>query len=287
MSTSLYWDGVSGATSHGASTTTTTTKPIIEGVTYDSLVYDTEEGARSKTIGKQLFELTSEEISAVQLYAEKNASPLGTLDTLVQVHNRDSEAHHDIRVQLSNLHEFAHKVASVWSTEGAFSGTTVLPWKYCVFDITDCTLSTDETVWIAPANESYDVIVRLGTAKAVSGTYKIEFLKNGTEVLYSVQGTASSNVITASKAGVLLNAGDKLSVRFTAPSEVLLVSTRTSLIIDNHGKVLAKRSADYRQSAIGGVVSYQGTQMLIQTDDAGKPAVVADKYLDTETVLRG
>lgn len=287
MSTSLYWDGVSGAISHGASTTTTTTKPIIEGVTYDSLVYDTEEGTRSKTIGKQLFELTSEEISAVQLYAEKNASPLGTLDTLVQVHNRDSEAHHDIRVQLSNLHEFAHKVASVWSTEGAFSGTTVLPWKYCVFDITDFTLSTDETVWIAPANESYDVTIRLGTAKAVSGTYKIEFLKNGTEVLYSTQGTASSNVITASKVGVLLNAGDKLSVRFTAPSEVLLVSTRTSLIVDNHGKVLAKRSADYRQSAIGGIVSYQGTQMLIQTDDAGKPAVVADKYLDTETVLRG
>ena len=38
--------------------------------------------------------------------------------------NNDATAHPDIRVLLSNLHEFAHKVASVWSTEVLFEEFT-------------------------------------------------------------------------------------------------------------------------------------------------------------------
>lgn len=126
MSTQLYWDGNSGALEHSNKSAVFDTKPDIAGVQFDTLTYDTEEGTRTKTIGKQLFELTPEEISAVQNYAEKNVSPLGTLDTLVTQHNTDPESHQDIREQLSTLQrafqELSAKASTFLDTETVLRG---------------------------------------------------------------------------------------------------------------------------------------------------------------------
>lgn len=118
MNIQVYWDGNVGACEYEARKGFYTTKPVIPTVTFDTLVYSEDDNVATKLMGNTPSQLTSQEIVAVKQFANANSSEVPSSDTVtVDKHNNDPEAHHDIRVSLSTLNEYAHQVASVWSTE--------------------------------------------------------------------------------------------------------------------------------------------------------------------------
>lgn len=278
MNIQLYWDGNSGAIEYNNLRLNIMSKPNIKDVSFDVMNYSEDDSISTKTLNNVTHELTPEEINSVKDYAKNNAKPVSTLDSLVEQHNVAPDAHHDIRVELSEVSEAIHQVATVWTTEKVVTGTTVIPWDFSVFDIRDCSLSTDNKVWVSPANEAYDVTVVVGLAKtptSPSTPFQVRLLKNGTETLYNASQSLSGAYQTFSKQNVVLAQGDKLSVELKVPEESMLVPFRTFLVIDNHGKNLAMKTAKGFGNTLGKVLSYEGVQ-VIAVKDNGKPSLVAD-----------
>lgn len=278
MNIQVYWDGNSGAVEYNSDRLNLTSKPNISAVDFDILAYSEDDNMRNKVYSGKTAELSPEEVTSIQAYAKTNAKPSSTLDSLVEQHNVAPNAHHDIRVQLSNLHEAIHEVATVWTTEETVSGTKIIPWDFSVFDIRDCTKSTDNTVWVSPANEAYDVTLVVGLAKTptnASAPFRVRFIKNGTETLYSASESLVGAYQTFSKTNVILGEGDTLSVEINAPEESLLVPFRTFLVVDNHGKNLAMKTAKGYGNTLGKILSYEGVQVIAVMDN-GKPSIVAD-----------
>lgn len=175
MNIQVYWDGNVGACEYEARKGFYTTKPVIPTVTFDTLVYSEDDNVATKLMGNTPSQLTSQEIVAVKQFANANSSEVPSADTVtVDKHNNDPEAHHDIRVSLSTLNKYAHQVASVWSTEVDLvdlnKASFDLPWEYIVQDINNCSDSANSFNWVSPANEAYDVTVRVGFSGLPEGT---------------------------------------------------------------------------------------------------------------------
>jgi hypothetical protein len=223
-------------------------------------------------------------------YSDKNAKEvyMQSLTDKVSIdkHNTDPEAHHDIRVALSTLNEYAHKVASVWSTEVDLvdmnKASFALPWDYVMQDITNCTDSATSANWVAPANEAYDVTVKVGFSGLPTGlSATLTLKKNGAETVATETFTNVTNVITLNKDQVILSERDKLSCTITfnkIPSSGIITPARSYLRVDNHGSVLAKRASDFIFNTLANMIFYEGIEARFQIDEAKKPAVVIDTW---------
>lgn len=283
----FFWDGTSGACISGNKKGFFTSKPNLVGVSYDTLVYDSEDSIALRTFRGTTTELTPAEIAVVVEYCESHSDIL--LEDSIKIHNEDPTAHHDIRVQLSNLHEFSHKVATVWATELQFDLTTkdnaqALPWKYIAQDITDCTVSEDNTLWKCPVSESYDIGVYLNIFGQIqSGTkFKIGVVKKGTNgggdtlisptheyTLTYDATTNSSPIMEYILNGVVLTEGDKIYVSvLTDTDKGALVSARNYLTVDNHGSTLAVRKYRYLMNTVGSMINLDNTQVITYKNPA-------------------
>lgn len=204
----------------------------------------------------------------------------------IDKHNTDPQAHHDIRVALSTLNEHAHKVASVWSTEVDLvdmnKASFDLPWDYVMQDITNCTDSATSANWVAPANEAYDVTVKVGFSGLPTGlSATLTLKKNGTETVATETFTNVTNVVTLNKDQVILSERDKLSCTITfnkVPTSGVIIPARSYLRVDNHGSVLAKRASDFIFNTLANMIFYEGIEARLQLDEAKKPAVVIDTW---------
>lgn len=287
MNIQVYWDGNVGACEYETRKGFFTSKPNIPTVTFDTLVYSEDDKVATKIVGTTPSELTPEEITAVKQFANANSVEVPSTDKVsIDKHNTDPTAHHDIRVAISNLNEYAHQVASVWSTEVDLvdlnKASFDLTWDYVLQDITDCTDTANSANWVAPANEAYDVTVKIGfSGLPVGTTATLTLKKNGTEQIATRQFTNVANVIELTADQVVLAERDKLSCTITfnkVPTSGIITPARSYLRVDNHGSVLAKRSADFMFNTIANMVFYNGVEARLQLDDAHKPAVVIDTW---------
>lgn len=244
-------------------------------------------GSSSTIAANNLSSLTTEEITAVKQFANANSVEVPSTDKVsIDKHNNDPEAHHDIRVALSTLNEYAHKVASVWSTEVDLvdmnKASFALPWDYVMQDITNCTDSATSANWVAPANEAYDVTVKVGFSGLPTGlSATLTLKKNGAETVATETFTNVTNVITLNKDQVILSERDKLSCTITfnkIPSSGIITPARSYLRVDNHGSVLAKRASDFIFNTLANMIFYEGIEARLQLDEAKKPAVVIDTW---------
>lgn len=287
MNIQVYWDGNVGACEYEDRKGFFTSKPVIPTVTFDTLVYSEDDNVATKIVGATPSALTPEEITAVKQFANANSVDVPSTDKVsIDKHNTDPTAHHDIRVALSNLNEYAHQVASVWSTEVDLvdlnKASFDLTWDYVAQDITDCTDTANSANWVSPANEAYDVTVKIGfSGLPAETTATLTLKKNGTEQIATKQFTNVANVIELTKDQVVLAERDKLSCTITfnkVPTSGIITPARSYLRVDNHGSVLAKRSADFMFNTIANMVFYNGVEARLQLDDAHKPAVVIDTW---------
>lgn len=250
MNVQFYWDGNSGSCSFGTRKGFFTEKPLIVGLSYDIIAYSEDDHISEKILGGTKHELNPEEITLIKRYAENNSINYPYYDSVVvDKHNKDPEARHDIRVTLSNLSEYAHRVASLWTTEinlkNVVGDTLIIPWDYIISDVGNFADSTDSTNWVSPANEAYDVTLRLGFSgldKAIS--FNVTLWKNGSEEVMSKSFTSVSGVAEVTMNQLILAERDKLSCEITftdKPTSGILVPSRTFLRVDNHGSVVAKR----------------------------------------------
>lgn len=267
----FYWDGNVGAVEYDVRRTLFTTKPSVPDVSFDTIVYSEDDKVAKKILNDTLSDLTDAEIATIKLFANASAQgvPSGSISNLLEEHNNDATTHPDIRVLLSNLHEFAHKVASVWSTEVLFeeftSGST-LSWPYVINDINDCTKSDDATVWVSPVSESYDVTVRLGFEgldATVENTFTVEILNDGKVVktgTYSFPvGTIGFPSLELQAEDVVVQEGHKVSVRLTTSAKSgVIVPSRSFLTVDNAGFVLAQRTAEYMYNTLANLMFTNG-----------------------------
>lgn len=287
MNIQVYWDGNVGACEYEDRKGFFTSKPSIPTVTFDTLVYSEDDNVAKKIKANNLSSLTTEEITAVKQFANANSVEVPSTDKVsIDKHNTDPEAHHDIRVALSTLNEYAHKVASVWSTEVDLvdmnKASFALPWDYVMQDITNCTDSATSANWVAPANEAYDVTVKVGFSGLPTGlSATLTLKKNGAETVATETFTNVTNVITLNKDQVILSERDKLSCTLTfnkIPSSGIITPARSYLRVDNHGSVLAKRASDFIFNTLANMIFYEGIEARLQLDEAKKPAVVIDTW---------
>lgn len=287
MNIQVYWDGNVGACEYEDRKGFFTSKPVIPTVTFDTLVYSEDDNVATKIVGTTPSSLTPEEITAVKQFANANSVDVPSTDKVsIDKHNTDPTAHHDIRVAISTLNEYAHQVASVWSTEVDLvdlnKASFDITWDYVVQDITDCTDTANSANWVSPANEAYDVTVKIGfSGLPAETTATLTLKKNGTEQIATKQFTNIANVIELTKDQVVLAERDKLSCTIAfnkVPASGIITPARSYLRVDNHGSVLAKRSADFMFNTIANMVFYNGVEARLQLDDAHKPAVVIDTW---------
>lgn len=287
MNIQVYWDGNVGACEYEARKGFYTTKPVIPTVTFDTLVYSEDDNVAKKINANNPSSLTPEEITAVKQFANANSVEVPSTDKVsIDKHNTDPQAHHDIRVALSTLNEHAHKVASVWSTEVDLvdlnKASFDLPWDYVMQDITNCTDSATSANWVAPANEAYDVTVKVGFSGLPTGlSATLTLKKNGTETVATETFTNVTNVVTLNKDQVILSERDKLSCTITfnkVPTSGVIIPARSYLRVDNHGSVLAKRASDFIFNTLANMIFYEGIEARLQLDEAKKPAVVIDTW---------
>ena len=283
----FFWDGTSGACINGNKKGFFTSKPSLVGVSYDTLVYDSTDSIALRTFQGVTSELTPVEIAVVVEYCESHSNIL--IGDSIKIHNEDTTAHHDIRVQLSNLHEFSHKVATVWATELQFTPTTkdtaqVLPWNFVAHDITDCTVSDDSTLWKCPVSESYDIGVFLNIfgqiksgTKCTISVYKKGANGGGDTLIGTAHEftltydatTNSSPIMEYILNGVVLAEGDKLYVSvLTDTDKGALISVRNYLTVDNHGSSLAIRKYKYLMSTVGSLINLDNTQVITYKNPA-------------------
>ena len=277
MNIQVYWDGNVGACEYGDRKGFFTSKPSIPTVTFDTLVYSEDDNVAKKINANNLSSLTPEEITAVKQFANANSVEVPLTDN-VSI-DTDPQDHHDIRVALSTLNEHAHKVASVWSTEVDLvdmnKASFDLPWDYVMQDITNCTDSATSANWVAPANEVYDVTVKVGFSGLPTGlSATLTLKKNGTETVATETFTNVTNVVTLNKDQVILSKRDKLSCTITfnkVPTSGVIIPARSYLRVDNHGSVLAKRASDFIFNTLANMIFYEGIE-------AKKPAVVINTW---------
>lgn len=267
MNIQVYWDGNVGACEYEDRKGFFTSKPSIPTVTFDTLVYSEDDNVAKKINANNPSDLTPEEITAVKQFANANSVEVPSTDKVsIDKHNTDPQAHHDIRVALSTLNEYAYKVASVWSTEVDLvdnnKASFDLPWDYVMQDIIDCSDSADSTKWVAPANEAYDITVKVGFSGLptdLSATLTLK--KNGKDTVATETFTNVTNVITLNKDQVILAERDKLSCTITfnkIPTSGIITPARSYLRVDNHGAVLAKRASDYVFNTLANMIFYDG-----------------------------
>lgn len=287
MNIQVYWDGNVGACEYEDRKGFFTVKPNIPTVTFDALVYSEDDNVTKKIYNNNPSNLTAQEITAIKQFANANSVEAPSTDKVsIDKHNTDPQAHHDIRVALSTLNEHAHKVASVWSTEVDLvdnnKASFDLPWDYVMQDITDCSDSADSTKWIAPANEAYDITVKVGFSGLPTGlSATLTLKKNGKETVATETFTNVTNVITLNKDQVILAERDKLSCTITfntIPTSGIITPARSYLRVDNQGAVLAKRASDYVFNTLANMIFYDGIEARLQLDEAKKPAVVIDTW---------
>lgn len=287
MNIQVYWDGNVGACEYEDRKGFFTVKPNIPTVTFDTLVYSEDDNVTKKIYNNNPSNLTAQEITAIKQFANANSVEVPSTDKVsIDKHNTDPQAHHDIRVALSTLNEYAHKVASVWSTEVDLvdnnKASFDLPWDYVMQDITDCSDSADSTKWIAPANEAYDITVKVGFSGLPTGlSATLTLKKNDKETVATETFTNVTNVITLNKDQVILAERDKLSCTITfnkIPTSGIITPARSYLRVDNHGAVLAKRASDYVFNTLANMIFYDGIEARLQLDEAKKPAVVIDTW---------
>lgn len=280
MNIQVYWDGNVGACEYEDRKGFFTSKPSIPTVIFDTLVYSEDDNVAKKINANNPSDLTSEEITAVKQFANANSVEAPSTDEVsIDKHNTDPQAHHDIRVALSTLNEYAYKVASVWSTEVDLvdnnKASFDLPWDYVMQDITDCSDSADSTKWVAPANEAYDITVTVGFSGLPTGlSATLTLKKNGKETVATETFTDVTDMITLNKDQVILAERDKLSCTITfneIPTSGTITPARSYLRVDNHGSVLAKRASDYVFNILANMIFYGGIE-------AKKPAVVIDTW---------
>lgn len=288
----FYWDGDSGVCTHGGRRAFFTEKPEIVGVEYDKVTYNADvDNLKIKVLKGVTKELTDAEVNAIKLFCDVNAKETVGDTESIYGHNTDPTAHHDIRVELSNLNEGSHRVASVWSTEVTLSdqrdSTFLIPWDYVVGDLTDCTVSTDSTKWRCPVSELYDITVRLGfeglnLESNVSVT--LTLLKNDTEVLATgthtfTAGSAGLPSVELSAVSQVLSEGDTISVRCSMPVGYgLIVPSRSFLVVDNHGLVMGKRQADFIFNTMANFVFFNGYEATLNGDANGVAQIIASKW---------
>lgn len=291
----LYWDGSSGVCEYGTKKKFFNTKPTISTIEFSTIVYSEEDEIAFRVYNGVTSELTEEEITTVKLFCEANATDaIDTSSDALEAHNVDTTAHHDLRVQLSNLHEFAHQVASVWSTELSLEeynkSEFKVPWNYVIGDSINCTDATDSTCWKCPVNETYDLRVRLGfegvdtsedvdvtvTMKKVRGESESS-IKTGTITI--PQNAVGLPMVQLEAYGINLEEGDNVVVyaQITSASG-LIVPSRTFFTVDNHGAVMAQRQADYFYNTLGNLVFYSGYEATLNGDSEGTAQVVANKW---------
>lgn len=287
MNIQVYWDGNVGACEYEDRKGFFTVKPNIPTVTFDTLVYSEDDNVTKKIYNNNLSNLTTQEITAIKQFANANSVEVPSTDKVsIDKHNTDPQAHHDIRVALSTLNEYAHKVASVWSTEVDLvdnnKASFDLPWDYVMQDITDCSDSADSTKWVAPANEAYDITVKVGFSGLPTGlSATLTLKKNGKDTVATETFTNVTNVITLNKDQVILAERDKLSCTITfnkIPTSGIITPARSYLRVDNHGSVLAKRASDFIFNTLANMIFYEGIEARLQLDEAKKPAVVIDTW---------
>lgn len=287
MNIQVYWDGNVGACEYEDRKGFFTVKPNIPTVTFDTLVYSEDDNVTKKIYNNNLSDLTTQEITAIKQFANANSVEVPSTDKVsIDKHNTDPQAHHDIRVALSTLNKYAHKVASVWSTKVDLMNNSKtsfdLPWDYVMQDITDCSDSADSTKWVAPANEAYDITVKVGFSGLPTGlSATLTLKKNGKDTVATETFTNVTNVITLNKDQVILAERDKLSCTITfnkIPTSGIITPARSYLRVDNHGAVLAKRASDYAFNTLANMIFYDGIEARLQLDEAKKPAVVIDTW---------
>ena len=285
----MYWDGNVGAVEYDDRKASYISKPTID-IQFDTLSYSDDDSLAVKTLGGVAIDLTSDEIQKAREYANSIAKevPASGADVSIEGHNNDATAHHDIRVALSNLHEVAHKVGSVWSTECALSeinnGSTYLPWKYVISDIHDCTNAGDETAWVSPATENYDITLRVGLEgldTSVINSFKLELLVDDNVVAEGSKsfdtGTLGVPMLELKATDQIVTEGHKVHARVsTGSSKGYIVPSRTFLIVDNHGFVLGKRIADYYYNTLANLLFTNGNSAEIADE-----GVVSGKWNNT------
>lgn len=294
----LYWDGNTGLAEYETRKTFLTTKPTIPTVSFDYIIYSETDNVKRKVYNGVRYELTDDEVDFIKAYCNSHAintnTSLETLSGLITDHNSSTTAHHDIRVQLSNLHEFAHRVASVWSTELSLEDYNKeefkIPWNYVIGDSINCTDATDSTNWKCPVSETYDIRIRLGfegvdTSEDVDVTITLKKIRGEAEssirtgTITIPQNAVGLPMVQLEAFGIILEEGDNVVVtaKITSASG-LIVPSRTFFTVDNHGAVMAQRQADYFYNTLGNLVFYNGYEATLNGDSSGTAQVVANKW---------
>lgn len=294
MSVQFNWDGKSGAITSAEKYQLLYSKPVVTGVTYDTVTYDSDCAKCLKTIGNKAIELTEGERAALNKYAVDNSvqSPWTPNDSAITAHNADLNAHGGIHYQLSEIAEVAQKVCSVYTIEYDLktlkpATDTKLHWNFVAMDIGNCTLATDDTVWVAPFAESYDVYLNLHFSSAVTEAQSISvtFWQNETNIsTKQVQIAASNNPSKLIKLdGITLPYKSRLSVSISAPkafTEGAFLPFRTYLTVASHGDCTAQRYAKLMYTTIAGLTTTLGTSIYTKpsTTDPSKTRVIAGTW---------
>lgn len=278
----FYWDGDTGVCTYEQRKKFFTKKPNITGFEYTTVAFSEDENIGLKTLNTETVELTDDEKNIIKMFCDASAT-----DTIIEAqsvgeHNADSTAHHDIRVALSNLHEYAHKVATVWSCEADLSTQeSALEWQYILGDLNDCTDPTNDK-WVCPATEVYDITLMVGL-EGVSDSDVTITLKLNDETLSSKTYTIASNVtniptLALELTGTQIDYKGKLTAYVSTTSKTgVIVPSRTFLIVDNHGSTMAKRQAMYFYNTLGNHIYFKGYDLTL-TGDAQGAQVIASKW---------
>lgn len=286
----FYWDGNSGVCTYGSRKKFFTEKPSITGLDYDTITYSDGEIAL-KVLANRTTELTESEQAAIKLFCDAYATDAVVESQSVGEHNADNTSHHDIRVELSNLNQYAHKIATVWSCEADLSTQEgSLNWQYILGDLNDCT-DAEEDKWVCPVTESYDVTLLAGlegvdTTSDVKVTVQLQL--NGSDLVTKeytvVKATQNIPTLSIELVGQTLNYKDKLTVLVSTDNNTgVLVPSRTFLVVDNHGSTMAKRQAMYFYNTLGNHIYYKGYDLTLTGDSQGAQ-VIASKW-DPEIYL--
>lgn len=289
----LYWDGSSGVCTYGTRKTFFKKKPTITSLSFDSVTYSEDENLKLKTLNGKTLTLTDNEIASIKLFCDATATEEVTETQTVEAHNADTTAHHDLRVLISDLTKYAHKVATVWSAEDTFTSAIekAIEWDYIINDLNDCSDTVDHTYWVCPHSESFDIRVLLGlegvdTTADIPVTVKLK--KNGVVIATGTttisKDTKDIPTLELVADGIILSYRDKLSVTVTGLASGSLIPSRTLLIVDNHGSTLAKRQAEYVYNTLGNHVYYKGVDMYLKQDSKGAQ-IVASTWNPDFTVL--
>ena len=291
MNIQCYWDGNSGAVVYEERSKTYTSKMTIPNVTFDRLNYSEDDNVKVKAVGKTLSTLTSEEIEAIQQFANSEAIAQPLTPAEIEDHNTDPTAHPDIRQELSEVFDHADRVCYVGTHEAEVTtegSITYVP----SMTIADYGCNTNSNGFIAPANESYRIDYRFNISNLTGysgsgGQVTIDILKND-----AVLSTATINITgdmstDMSIFSTVLAEGDVIKVRLTftnmTGAKGYLVPFRNFLAISNAGNMTAYQIGDSYFNTLGNLMFYKGYELAIRPDDNNQPSAVAGTWANELT----